>query len=129
MQYSRAMIDLIMEIRRRIDSEMKPSIKLANPEVLRELAEYFPTAKDTILKTLIKELLTLAGDDWRALLYPPAPELPKQSVKVYRGQTMLVDKPMEAESDEKMTGLQSTLIIKEVPPAKPQRMYRGRPVE
>ena len=132
MQYTRAMIDLIMELRRRVDAEMKPSVKLANPEVLRELAEYYPRAKDTITKTLIKELLSLAGAEWSDLLNPVAktqdPQAqhhPHKIVKVYRGQTMLVDAP----EDPGQGAVHSELVLKEInPDSKPQRMYRGQPV-
>ncbi len=117
MQYTKPMIDLVYEIRRRIEPALKPGVKMANPELLRELADYYQKASDTITKTLIKELLSLAGDEWRALVTPMAglisiPEPPRQIVKVYRGQTILADAPRP---DEKTA-------------AKPARIYRGRPV-
>lgn len=116
MQYTRPMIDLVYEIRRRVDAQMKPSVKLANPDVLSELASYYHGSADTITKTLIKELLSLAGDDWERLLQPAttaetsAISGVRQVVKVYRGQTMLVDVPQAQEAP------------------KPVRMYRGAPV-
>ncbi len=113
MQYTRPMIDLVYEIRRRVDADMKPSVKLANPDVLRELAGYYQRTKDTVTKTLIKELLTLAGDVWESLIRDPAESTPgvRQVVKVYRGQTLLEDSPQAV-----------------APPPKPVRMYRGVPV-
>lgn len=140
MQYTRPMIDLVYEIRRRVDSELKPSVKLANPEMFQELADYYQRSRDTITKTLIKELLSQAGDDWLALLDPPkaaAAQLPKQLVKVYRGQTLLEDAPQPpagqpafAPSPSPVAELRSELIA---PPAAPvhksQRMYRGHPVD
>lgn len=98
MQYTKPMVDLIYEIRRRVDAATKPSIKMANPEVLNELAEYHHHTKDTITKALIKELLFMAGPEWAALLDPVAPPPPKevaprQVVKVYRGQTILEPLP------------------------------------
>jgi hypothetical protein len=122
MQYTKPMIDLVYEIRRRVDANMKPSVKMANPEMLKELAGYHHQTHDTITKTLIKELLFMAGDQWPGLLEPTpsaavttAPQIPRQMVKVYRGQTTLVDAPHGAE---------------EAPPplVKPVRMYRGQPV-
>lgn len=122
MQYTKPMIDLVYEIRRRIEPAIKPGVKMANPELLKELADYYQGASDTITKTLIKELLTLAGDEWRALLrLQPATgpqdiaEPPKQLVKVYRGQTILVDAPRPD-------------LLANSTPAKPTRMYRGHPV-
>ncbi len=122
MQYTKPMIDLVYEIRRRVEPDMKPGVKMANPELLKELADYYQSAKDTIIKTLIKELLSLAGTDWLALIQPaPMAEakaehgLPKQVVKVYRGQTILVDAPRPE--------------LLAAAPAKPVRMYRGHPVD
>lgn len=135
MQYTKPMIDLVYEIRRRVDAAMKPSVKMANPELLKELADYHHHTKDTITKTLIKELLFLAGDPWPQLLDPivtapvKAPEIPKQVVKVYRGQTILVDAPRVNEhQDTDRPGLNSEMLIKDIAPAKPVRMYRGHPV-
>lgn len=131
MQYTKPMIDLVYEIRRRVAADMKPSVKMANPEMLKELADYHHHAKDTITKTLIKELLFLAGDKWQQLLEPvksDAPkvaEIPRQVVKVYRGQTILVDAPRAA--DEHLT-LSGVLASDTPPPAKPVRMYRGHQV-
>lgn len=119
MQYTKPMIDLVYEIRRRVEPDMKPGVKMANPELLRELADYHRKAKDTITKTLIKELLSLAGAEWHALLQPaataPSPtEPPKQVVKAYRGQTILVDAPRPE-------------LLAATPKA--VRMYRGHPVD
>jgi len=132
MQYTKPMIDLVYEIRRRVDADMKPSVKMANPEMLKELADYHHHTKDTITKTLIKELLFLAGDQWQQLLEPvkteapKTPDIPKQVVKVYRGQTILVDAPHAAEEG---VALRAALLVSDIPPpAKPVRMYRGHPV-
>lgn len=123
MQYTKPMIDLVYEIRRRVDANMKPSVKMANPDVLKELADYYQTTKDTITKTLIKELLAMAGDEWRQLLEPTpaAVEPPKQVVKVYRGQTILVEAPQQDQQ-------RSELLLTDMPPEKPVRMYRGHRV-
>lgn len=136
MQYTRPMIDLVYEIRRRVDSALKPSVKLANPEMFQELADYYQHSRDTITKTLIKELLSQAGDDWLALLDPPkaiAAHLPKQLVKVYRGQTLLEEAPQPPASQglaQPAQELRSELITPPPAPAhKSQRMYRGHPVD
>lgn len=125
MQYTKPMIDLVYEIRRRVEPDMKPGVKMANPELLKELADYYHQAKDTITKTLIKELLALAGDEWKALLQPGTyanqrSDLAKQVVKVYRGQTVLEDAPKQEVRTE---------LLVNSPPAKPVRMYRGHPVD
>ena len=115
MQYTKPMVDLVYEIRRRVDLDMKPGVKMANPELLQELAEYHHHTKDTITKTLIKELLFLAGDQWLLLLEPThttvetMTEIPRQIVKVYRGQTTLEE-------------------ARPATPSKSVRMYRGQPI-
>lgn len=112
MLYSKPMIDLVMEVRRRAPSPMKPGIKLANPEVLNELADYYPHCKDTITRTLIKELMQLAGDRWQQRLSTAETPKPKTQLKVYRGQTSLKEAPGPEKS----------------PHTAPQRMYRGQVV-
>lgn len=90
MHYTKPMIELVMEIRRRLSAELKPSIKLANPELLAELQQYYPNSCDTITRTLIKELMQLAGDPWiTQLKNPNSNSVPGLQAKVYRGQTSL----------------------------------------
>lgn len=75
MIFTRPMIDLAKEVRRRAPSELKPSIKMANPDVFDILIELYRDSKDTIFKTLIKELITQAGEPWKsALLRNDAPK-------------------------------------------------------
>jgi hypothetical protein len=107
------MIELVYEIRRRVPADLKPGIKLANPDMLEELADFYHTSKDVITKTLVKELFNLAGEPWINLTAERKLDVPKQVAKVYRGQTTLVDAPAEKAEAE---------------PAKPVRMYRGQPV-
>ncbi len=117
MNYSKAMIDLISEARRRASSEDKPSIKLANPDVLSELNKIYHKSSDTVLKAIIKETFHLAAEGWPEKLIQVAVELndetsPRYVTKVYRGQTQLVEvekKKIEVEQ-------------------KTQRIYRGRVV-
>ncbi|MDO3386756.1 hypothetical protein QWI17_12995 [Gilvimarinus sp. SDUM040013] len=90
MQYSKPMIDIILELRRRVPSNLKPGIKLANPDVLNELIAHYPASSDNVSRALIKELLMMAGDDWLIRLEKPVQsEGPKPQVKVYRGQVRL----------------------------------------
>lgn len=113
MQYTKPMIDITMEIRRRVPSAMKPGIKLANPEILAELVSYYPLCKDTITKTLIKELMLLAGEGWSERLSSPAPVTSKGQVKVYRGQVSLDTRDDASHKPENK---------------RPVRMYRGQAV-
>jgi hypothetical protein len=96
MNYSKAMIDLISESRRRAPSEDKPNIKLANPDVLIELNKIYHDSKDTVLKAIIKEAFNLAGEGWPDKLIGKKEEIedakgPRYITKVYRGQTQLIE--------------------------------------
>mgnify|MGYP000501203591 CR=1 FL=1 len=118
MNYSKAMIDLISEARRRAPSDDKPNIKLANPDVLTELNKIYHHSTDTVLRVIIKETFLLAGDRWLEKLDEPIVEEetdhgPRFITKVYRGQTQLIEIAPEG-SD--------TLKEKSV------RMYRGHAV-
>ncbi len=116
MQYSRPMIELVYEIRRRVNADLKPSIKLANPDMFKELLDHYQSSKDTISRTLIKELFSMAGEPWNSSLNKPAEAvISRQVTKAYRGQVSLVDaKKPPSESNQA---------------AKPVRIYRGQVVE
>lgn len=135
MQYTKPMIDLIYEIRRRVNADLKPSVKMANPELLKELVDYHHQTKDNVTKALIKELLFLAGDEWSHLLhvdhettkeYDIHMHIRKQTVMVYRGQTVLIDAPSPSDSDNSHHLNQTTSPTHRTD--KPQRIYRGQPV-
>lgn len=113
MNFNKAMIDLVKEIRRRSPSDLKPSIKLANPELLSELLEQYHNSKDTVTKALVKELFSLAGDPWpNALLEEEKPEK-EYSTMVYRGQVRYVETKREPPQPSAKTT---------------QLIYRGRPI-
>ncbi|TCS43010.1 hypothetical protein [Reinekea marinisedimentorum] len=113
MTYTKSMIDLIKEIRRRADADTKPNIKMANPELLSELTDIFQKTKDAITLALIKELFQLAGEPWAHALSENTTEHPRKILKTYRGQTQLVDSPLTQEADQ--------------PQHKPPvRIYRGQ---
>ena len=117
MNYSKAMIDLISEARRRASSEDKPSIKLANPDVLTELNKIYHKSNDTVLKAVIKETFNLAGEGWPEKLVESVAEDdeptqgPRYITKVYRGQTQLVEVAAGEGRHER---------------SKTERVYRGR---
>ncbi len=117
MNYSKAMIDLISEARRRASSDDKPSIKLANPDVLVELNKIYHSSSDTVLKAIIKETFHLAGEGWPDKLLEESKEDTDLSAKgsrfitkVYRGQTQLIEIPPAAELSASKT----------------KRIYRGQ---
>ncbi|MDO3383380.1 hypothetical protein [Gilvimarinus algae] len=116
MQYSKPMIDLVLELRRRVPSTLKPGIKLANPDVLAELADHYHDGANTVTRALIKELMQLAGEPWVARLDSPEPApSPKSQVKVYRGQVSLKEVPPAKSSDDEHS-------------SRPARIYRGQVV-
>lgn len=102
MNYNKAMIDLISEVRRRAPSDDKPSIKLANPDVLSEINTLYHSSKDTVLKAIIKETFHLAGEGWPEKLIDAVESDeedigPRYITKVYRGQTQLIEVPAKTE--------------------------------
>jgi hypothetical protein len=112
------MIDLISEARRRASSEDKPSIKLANPDVLSELNKIYHNSTDTVLKAIIKETFYLAGGIWPEKILTEVEEDvtakgPRFITKVYRGQTQLVEVAPEGSMANR---------------PKTQRIYRGQVV-
>lgn len=116
MNYSRPMIDLVYEIRRRVPSELKPDIKLANPNLLKELTQLVNHNPNIILHALVRELLSLAGEEWIAQL-DREDKADDDSVYAnsYRGQTLLhkttSDESHKNEADK---------------PHRPVRIYRGQ---
>tara|TARA_R110002073_G_scaffold293982_3_gene459690 strand:- start:613 stop:1008 length:396 start_codon:yes stop_codon:yes gene_type:complete len=130
MHYTKAIVDLIQEARRRVPSEDKPNIKLANPDVLFELLKLYQKSTDVIFKALVKEVFNLAGDPWPGRL-ETKPEKDNKTaedeasegyfVKVYRGQTLLQRKATNAKSGESQNP-------DEPKASRPKRMYRGQVV-
>jgi hypothetical protein len=102
MNYSRPMIDLVYEIRRRVPSHLKPDIKLANPELLDILLLIAQETRDAIVQALIKELLALAGSEWIVEVKKPHSTELTANQQHHHGSDAL---------------------------AKPQRIYRGQIIE
>lgn len=117
MQFSKPMIELVFEIRRFVGPELKPSIKLANPELFHELQTHYHQGSGAVTKALIKELFSLAGGDWPSRLENQAPPV-AQKLRVYRGQASLDDKP-SAESNPSARS-------NEADKKRKTRIYRGQ---
>ena len=115
MQYSRPMIELVYEIRRRVHADLKPGIKLSNPELFNELTDIYHRISCTVTRTLIKELFALAGDPWDTLLENNQKNAAKQVTKMYRGQVSLEDAPRDDKAGEQKK--------------KPVRIYRGQIIQ
>jgi len=113
MTFTKAMIDLAKEIRRRAPSEDKPSLKLANPDLFVELADLFHRTNDAVMTALIKEICDLADEPWHSILEQPN-NTGNPSILTYRGQSRLV-----ASSEPKAP---------ETSGATPKRIYRGQVV-
>ena len=111
MNFTRAMIDLAKEIRRRAPSEIKPTLKMANPEFFNDLSELFKNTNDAVLKALIKEICELAGDPWSKVLEEP--EKKPAVLRAYRGQIEYAEPEHASQS---ATEKKSTTV----------RIYRGQ---
>ena len=100
MLYTKAMIDLLKEARRRAPAEDKPAIKLANPDVMTEVQRLYFKSRDVVFKAIVKELFELAGAPWDQALKIPAPtaETAKDGyiLKSYRGVTQLLERAEQA---------------------------------
>lgn len=111
MQFTKPMIELVYEIRRFGPSELKPDIKLANPELFNVLHEHYHHGANAVNKALIKELFHLAGSPWPERLAAADASKPTQTVRVYRGQVQVEDKPVERAKTEE---------------SRKKRVYRGQ---
>ena len=100
MQFTKPMIELTYEIRRYCPSDLKPAIKLANPELFQELQQHYQQGASVVCKALIKELFELAGDPWPNRLQGQQQAVPKQSIRVYRGQVRAEDQATKAQQTE-----------------------------
>jgi hypothetical protein len=92
MQYSKAMIKLVYQIRKHVPDNLKPAIKLANPALFHVLQSHHARGSN-VARGLINELFTLAGSNWSAQLDPVNKCLEQPPVKVYRGQVLSIEPP------------------------------------
>lgn len=100
MQYTKPMIELVYEIRKIVPSDMKPGVKLANPDLFSELIDHYYSGAKTVTKALIKELLTLAGENWLHALNEQQKVVEKHHTKMYRGIVSLEEKTPDKKSDD-----------------------------
>lgn len=115
MTFTKAMIDLAKEIRRRAPSDLKPTLKMANPDLFNELGKLFHKTDDAVMRALIREICDLAGPPWTDAL-DPEHEDQQTSVRQYRGITLFEKKPSEFDQ-----GNENRSPV-------PKRIYRGRVV-
>ncbi len=106
MRFNKHMIDLLREIRRRVPSHQKPSIKLANPELIDELSMAYEQSRDSICQLLIREFI----EQNRSLGEP---------LRENRNTTRTINKTRHPDSVEKES----------VKTDRPRRVYRGQIVE
>ncbi len=123
MQYSKPMIELVYEIRRYVPSEMKPGVKLANPQLFVELSEHYRSNAKTVTKALIKELFTLAGEGWLNYLTVPPEPIQRHNSKAYRGVVSLTPAEVgnDTSSPEHAMGQEDTNNT-----IRKKRIYRGQ---
>lgn len=115
------MIDLVRELRKRAPSDAKPGLKLANPEMMSDVIDWYNQSNDVVVKALVKELCLHAGAEWLERLSQGVSSDSAQGelthtrekrfiTRTYRGQTSLIEAPSQQESRQKQTV---------------QRVYRG----
>ncbi|HEY7774542.1 MAG TPA: hypothetical protein VIC26_15260 [Marinagarivorans sp.] len=117
MQFTKPMIELVYEIRRVVDAELKPAVKLANPELFTELQSYYHESAGAVAKAIIKELFHLAGEPWPSRLEDANAPAARQTVRVYRGQIHAEDQARTQDPSEKAA--EKALQRK-------KRVYRGQ---
>jgi len=64
MTFDKAMIDIVMKIRRRASSDDKYSIKLTNPDLLETLVKVYRSSEDSVLRALTRELMEMVDSPW-----------------------------------------------------------------
>lgn len=67
-QYTKKEIDQLVEIRRRLKSELGAAIQLADPDLLNVLIDYWPRSRDAITRSRIREFMDDVGGEWRERL-------------------------------------------------------------
>lgn len=107
MQYTKSMIDLVFQIRKVAPEELRPKIKLTNPDLMDFLADIYNKFEEFKLKNLIKQLFSLAGPAWLGLITESRSSERKSggfkfakstdAKQMYRGQTVLSEKSPAAE--------------------------------
>lgn len=123
MHFTQAMISLVQEIRRRAPAASKARIKFTNDNLPVELIPLYQNSHDVIIRTLIKELFELGGDDWHAWqldntdVHAGAGGNAQYVTRTYRGQAHRV-----------AVQLQDSEAAQSAKP-KAQRIYRGQVVK
>jgi len=112
MTYTKPMIDLVQELRKRLNQELGVKVRISDPDLLTHMCEYYRRSANEATQSLIKELLGMAGKAWLDIVSGPAKS---PTGKMYRGQPVLTDKPPVSKGGGNST-------------AKP-RMYRGQIVD
>jgi len=133
MNYTKPMIDLVLEIRRRAPSGAKPVIKLANPDLLSELIPIYRDTTDNILRTMTRKLFVMAGDDWVGKLNQGSEDESRKDVKKVYGShssaikvSSHVEKATVQRSDK--VGVTTARKAPRGTPTRSQRIYRGQVV-
>ena len=90
MQYTKSMIDLVFQIRKTAPAEVRPYIKLTNPDLFDYLVDIYSRFEEGRLRKLVKQLLTLAGPAWLELLAEGSAGMrnTQGNARMYRGQVV-----------------------------------------
>lgn len=113
MMYTKSMIEHVQQIRKMVPLEVRPRIRLANPDLLDQLSNLYWELQDSLVNEKIETLMKLAGPAWVDLLH--AKPSPPHCKRTYRGV------PLEEEVKENINApVHST--------GKSKVMYRGHRV-
>lgn len=112
MMYTKSMIEHVQQIRKMLPNDMRPQIRLANPDLLDQLSELYWELPDLLIKEKIERLMHQAGPAWADLLQRQDKPHPRAS-RTYRG-VELPETPKQ-KPDRKN-------------PHKSKLMYRGQPI-
>lgn len=122
MQYNKAMIDLVNRLRRAAPPEEVHRVKLANPELMRDLIAIAGRGDD-LFRSLVAQLCELAGPPWPSRFHgeeeTPAEKPKKKRSMFYRGQEM-------PESAAEGTPQKSDSSGSKEKSKKIKRVYRGQ---
>lgn len=116
MMYTRSMIEHVQQIRKMLPIDMRPHVRLANPDLLDQLSDLYWELQDKLIKEKIEKLMSLAGPAWLDLLHNRQ-QSSEHTRCTYRG-VALPDTPARTAKTASSENA-----------GKRKLMYRGQPVQ
>lgn len=136
MKYTKSVIALVFEIRKKVPPQFRDNIKLSNPQLDIEFIGLYKTTDDVIVQALIKEVLLQMGSESIGLISPQTSQTnktqknkPRKKVKIYRGKEIEMDNLEASEEPPILKTLASSKVNEDGQRKKAKRIYRGKVVE